>query len=112
MDTLWFRFKGVPLNRNGGAWWHRVFSSSEERARFLHVVEPFLAAWAFDGEHGLGCGVDCVRRLSRPPRLCQVHTFNERETSREQAVSVAAEPCTGEVEDCQRSYGPNHRCRR
>lgn len=51
---LYFRFKGVPLDREGGAWWDRTYYSSyyksaaAQRQEFLGTMKPFLAAWAFD----------------------------------------------------------------
>lgn len=51
---LYFRFKGVPLDREGGAWWDRTYYSSyyksaaAQREEFLGTMKPFLAAWAFD----------------------------------------------------------------
>lgn len=39
---LWFRFKGTPLDRPGGAWWCEVFPTDIQRANFIELVGPFM----------------------------------------------------------------------
>lgn len=43
---LWFRFKGAPLDRPGGAWWCEVFWTEKQRANFIELVGPFCADYA------------------------------------------------------------------
>jgi hypothetical protein len=86
---LFFRFKGVPLDRAGGAWWDRTYystyykSAEAQREEFLATLKPFLAAWAYTST------ANEVLADGEPPRAPE---------------PVDETPCLQESSKCKRAY--------